>query len=108
MFAQFVLQRPHLKIRPLAIRATAEVLTPEARDTVERAFQSRVYNFYGSREINNLAAECPSGEGLHVNALGRYIEIVDEVRQAASRRRSRARPGDRPDQQLHALYPLRN
>jgi phenylacetate-CoA ligase len=79
VFAQFVLQRPHLKIRPLAIRATAEVLTPEARDTVERAFQSRVYNFYGSREINNLAAECPSGGGLHVNALGRYIEIVDEA-----------------------------
>jgi phenylacetate-CoA ligase len=37
-----------------------------------------VYNYYGSREVNNLAAECPRQEGLHMFASGRLVEVVDD------------------------------
>jgi phenylacetate-CoA ligase len=79
VFARFVLERPQWRIRPHAIKATADLLTDERRSVIERAFGCPVYNFYGSREVNNLAAECPARRGLHVNALTRYIEIVDDA-----------------------------
>ncbi|MBD3331985.1 hypothetical protein GF356_03970 [candidate division GN15 bacterium] len=65
-------------IRPLAIRSSAEMLYPHQREAIEQAFKAPVVNFYGSREINNLAAECPHRQGLHVMASGRVIEIVDQ------------------------------
>ena len=53
------------------------MLYENQRREIEKAFGCNVYNFYGSREINNLAAECPAGEGLHIMASGRIIEITD-------------------------------
>lgn len=79
LFARFLLSHPHFVVRPHAVKSTAEALTDSQRAVIERAFQAPVYNFYGSREINNLAAECPAHEGLHVNSLGRYVEVVDEL-----------------------------
>jgi phenylacetate-CoA ligase len=78
IFAKFLLDRPTLWIRPRAVKTTAEVLTDAGRKMIEQAFGCPVYNFYGSREINNLAVECPARCGLHINALSRYIEIVDD------------------------------
>jgi phenylacetate-CoA ligase len=78
LFSRFLLGRPDLRIRPLAAKSTAEVLTTAQKTLIETAFECPIYNFYGSREVNNLAAECPSRSGLHVNAPGRLIEIVDE------------------------------
>ena len=78
VFAKFLLERQESRIRPLAVKATADVLSEERRNIIEQAFGCPVYNFYGSREINNLAVECPARKGLHVNALSRYIEIVDD------------------------------
>lgn len=77
LLARFVSERPYLQIRPHAIKSTAETLLVEDRKVIEATFKCPVYNFYGSREVNNLAAECADREGLHINALGRYIEIVD-------------------------------
>jgi phenylacetate-CoA ligase len=78
IFAKFLLERQENRIRPVAVKTTADVLNEEQREIIERAFGCPVYNFYGSREINNLAVECPARSGLHVNALRRYIEIVDD------------------------------
>jgi phenylacetate-CoA ligase len=78
VFARFLLDRPELRIRPHAVRTTADVLQDEQRRLLEKVFACPVYNFYGSREVNNLAAECPAHEGLHVNSLTRYIEVVDD------------------------------
>ena len=79
MFARFLVERPELQIRPRAVRTTADVLNDPDRDVLEKAFACPVYNFYGSREVNNLAAECPAHQGLHVNSLTRYIEVVDDA-----------------------------
>jgi phenylacetate-CoA ligase len=42
-----------------------------------------VCNFYGSREVNNLAAECPERHCLHLISTWRFVEIVDEMGRAA-------------------------
>jgi phenylacetate-CoA ligase len=78
LFARFLLSHPELKVRPLAVKSTAEVLTQEERTRVEQAFGAPVYDFYGSREVNNVAAECRQQKGLHVNSINRFVEIVDE------------------------------
>jgi len=82
LFARFLRARPSLAIRPTAVKSTAEVLSDEERAVIEEAFQCPVYNFYGSREVNNLAAECQARNGLHVNALTRYLEVTDEAGQS--------------------------
>jgi phenylacetate-CoA ligase len=79
VFAKFLLERPQLRVRARAIKTTADVLSEGRREIIEKAFGCPVYNFYGSREINNLASECPAREGLHVSSLTRYIEIVDDA-----------------------------
>ncbi len=61
-----------------AIRSSAEVLWPHQRKIIEETFNSPVYNFYGSRETNNLAAECSEAKRLHLISTWRYIEITDE------------------------------
>ena len=66
----------NLKFR--AIRSAAEMLWPHQRRLIEETFNSPVYNFYGSREANNLAAECPEERRLHLISTWRYIEIIDD------------------------------
>ncbi|MDH4157031.1 MAG: hypothetical protein OEW00_07135 [candidate division Zixibacteria bacterium] len=67
-----------LAFRPVAVRSSAEMLLDFQRDAIEGAFRTRVYDFYGSRETNNIAAECPTHRGLHVFASGRIVEVVDD------------------------------
>jgi phenylacetate-CoA ligase len=78
LFSQYLLRRPEVRVRPVAVKSTAECLYGHEREIIEAAFACPVYNFYGSREVNNLAAECSARSGLHINALVRYIEILDE------------------------------
>jgi phenylacetate-CoA ligase len=77
-FAHFLFEQRQWRIRPRAVISSAEILTEEQRVVIESAFDAPVYNFYGSREVNNLAAECPACCGLHTNMLTRYLEIVDD------------------------------
>jgi phenylacetate-CoA ligase len=65
-------------LRFRAIRSAAETLWPAQRQLIEEAFQSPVYNFYGSREIPSLAAECPEEKRLHLISTWRYVETTDE------------------------------
>jgi phenylacetate-CoA ligase len=61
-----------------AIRSTAEMLRPQQRRLIEDALGSPVYDFYGSREVNNLAAECREEKRLHLISTWRIVEIVDD------------------------------
>lgn len=78
LVAKYLLERGRTVEGPVAIRSTAETLFPEQRKDIEKAFSSKVYNFYGSRECNNIAAECTMQNGLHVLAGTRIVEIVNE------------------------------
>ncbi|MDP2795368.1 MAG: hypothetical protein Q8O25_15025 [Sulfurisoma sp.] len=64
--ARFVLD--HRLPMPRTLRgvySTAEILTEEQREVMERAFSCPVFNQYGSREIPNIACECRQGN-MHV------------------------------------------
>ncbi len=76
-FAKFLLDRGMGGIRPRAVRSSAEILQPDARERIGRAFAAPVYDFYGCREVNCIAAECTAHEGLHVLAYGRILELLD-------------------------------
>jgi phenylacetate-CoA ligase len=65
--------------RPLkAIYATATMLTPAMRDTIEAVFGCKVFNRYGSREAGDIACECEHQRGMHINPMSLKMEVVDE------------------------------
>ena len=73
--AEYILAHDVRSIRPHSILSGAEVLSPDTRALVEKAFGCKVYNCYGSSEFGYIANECPHGN-LHVNAERVYLEIV--------------------------------
>jgi phenylacetate-CoA ligase len=64
--------------RPVAplrgVFTTAEKLYPQQRDVIGRVFGCRVFDCYGSSEVQNIAAECPHGR-MHVNADFVVLEV---------------------------------
>lgn len=77
-FAKYAVKNGFDDLRFKAIRSTAEILFPIQRKMIEEVFKSPVYNFYGSREVNNIAAECPEERRLHLISTWRYVEICDD------------------------------
>jgi phenylacetate-CoA ligase len=76
--ARFV-EREKINVHPqVAIMTSAGVLYPFMREKIEKVFQCRVYNRYGSREVGDIACEVPGLEGLWVAPWGTYVEIVDD------------------------------
>lgn len=75
-FAQFVEERG-TRVAPLrGVFTTAEKLYPQQREIISRVFGCRVYDCYGSSEVQNIAAECPRG-AMHVNADYVVLETDD-------------------------------
>lgn len=79
LVAKFINSTEPLTFVPLAVRSSAETLYDFQRREIERAFGTKVFNFYGSREINNLTGECSTHEGMHILSSGRIVEIVDDA-----------------------------
>jgi phenylacetate-CoA ligase len=66
-FADWAL-RTGVTVRPVrGSFTTAETLLPAQRQAIEAAFGGRVYDLYGSSEVQNIAAECPLGR-MHISA----------------------------------------
>lgn len=65
---------------PKVVASAAETLTQDMRDIIEKGFKTKIYDFYGSRETENLAGECVNGL-LHIFSFNNIIEIVDENNQ---------------------------
>lgn len=61
------------------ISTTTAPLTEAMRQTIETVFHGPVYSRYGSREIGDMACECPYQQGLHVNPMYVYLEVVDDA-----------------------------
>ena len=78
-FAEFI-ESAGRRVRPLSgVFTTAEKLYPQQRAVLTRVFGCRVYDLYGSSEVQNIAAECPHGR-MHINA--DYV-VVETDRAAA-------------------------
>lgn len=76
LFARHVTDRGIEGIRPQGIICSAEVLTPQNRELIERTFHCPVFDRYGSREFAVIASECAVHEGLHVNAENLWVETL--------------------------------
>ena len=62
-------------VKPLrGVFTTAEKLYPQQRAVISRVFGCRVYDCYGSSEVQNIAAECPHGR-MHINADFVVLEV---------------------------------
>ncbi|WP_289139693.1 phenylacetate--CoA ligase family protein [uncultured Brevibacillus sp.] len=61
---------------PRAIMTSAGTLYPHMRETIERVFQTKMFNRYGSTEVGDVACECDRHKGLHVSTPTHFVEIV--------------------------------
>jgi phenylacetate-CoA ligase len=76
-FARVVRARGRrLRVRPRAIRATAEVLSSADRALVQEVLGGPVYDYYGARDAGPIAGECDARDGLHAFADVTHVEIV--------------------------------
>jgi phenylacetate-CoA ligase len=73
-FAEY-LQERGTRYRPRTIITTAEVLSEANRKLLTAAFKSEPYDFYGSRDVGMIAAECSEHEGLHFHPWGSFVEF---------------------------------
>ncbi len=60
-----------------AVMTTSETLLPQMRRTITEAFQSEVFDQYGSNEFGRIAGECETHVGYHLNMDSAYVEILD-------------------------------
>jgi phenylacetate-CoA ligase len=68
--------------KPRAIVTTSEALRPEMREIIERVFEAKAYEEYGSVENCVLATECEHGR-MHVHPDFGFVELLRPDRTAA-------------------------
>lgn len=83
VFANHLLKNKQFKIQPKAVFTSASTLLPQNRRTIEKAFNCKVYDVYGSREISGIAAQCGQHEGLHVSDETVVSEIIKDGQTAS-------------------------
>jgi len=76
LFAKFLQHREIKNIRPRVVITQAEKLFPQQRQLIEGVFNCEVFDFYGSREVSAMAAECPQHQGYHISAENVILEFV--------------------------------
>lgn len=63
---------------PKGILTSGEQLDSWQRELIEAHFRSKVFNFYGCREVGIIAQECDRRTGLHTIPENVIIEIIDD------------------------------
>ena len=76
IFCEHVLESRRPIHRPTAVVCTAEALLDDQRETIERVFDQKIFEHYGSREFGMIAAECKAHSGLHVATPAVYLEYI--------------------------------
>jgi phenylacetate-CoA ligase len=66
---------------PKAVVSSAETLSDEMREVIESGFNTKVYDFYGSREAPCLAGECSEGS-MHIFSFLHHLEVLNDDNQA--------------------------
>lgn len=77
MMANYLNDKHVKDVRPRAVITAAETLNEHMRKTIERAFNCPVFDYYGTREIGAIAAECKEHAGYHISAENVVVEFVD-------------------------------
>jgi phenylacetate-CoA ligase len=76
LVAQYLLRNRDLRCGVPAVISTGEPLFGHMRDTIETAFDARVFDSYGAREVALIAQECPAHTGMHINAESVIVETA--------------------------------
>jgi len=71
-------------ICPRILITSAESLDEITKGRVQAVWDIERFNSYGAVEVGRIATECPSHEGLHVNADHLILECLDGTRPAGS------------------------
>ncbi|MDH5266412.1 MAG: phenylacetate--CoA ligase family protein [Candidatus Bathyarchaeota archaeon] len=83
-------------ISPRIVIGTAELLSKKMRDSIESSFGVKMFDFYGSVEVERLAWECEEWNGYHMDIDAQVIEFVRNEEIAA--------PGERGKIIVTCLY----
>jgi len=68
-----------LKLPPIkSIVTTAELLTNDAKEQIEKTFNTKVFNGYACGEINGIAYQCIHRAGFHVSEERCIVEVVND------------------------------
>lgn len=73
--AEAAQEREAKEINPRLVYTSCELLTPQARKTINSVF-AETYDFYGSVEFGRFAWECPEHIGYHIDIDSVVLEIV--------------------------------
>jgi phenylacetate-CoA ligase len=73
------LDRTGRRLPMRAVFTSSETLHPVQREVIERAFQCRLFDFYGLAERTIFAAECEAHCGRHLAEDFGYTEVVNEA-----------------------------
>ncbi|NCC71067.1 phenylacetate--CoA ligase family protein [bacterium] len=76
-FAKYAIKYNIKVYAPKGILCTAGSLDFEMRKTIEKAFNIRVFNRYGSREVGDIACEDKTNLGLRISVWNNKLEILD-------------------------------
>jgi phenylacetate-CoA ligase len=73
-------EKRHMALhRPKKLICAAESLRGYMREEIESVFATKAYDFYGSREIANIAGECDAGR-LHLFDFWNCVELLDDTK----------------------------
>lgn len=75
------IEKNKLVLYPLIIKSAGEKLFPFQREKIETVFKSKVFDFYGARDIPMVAQECEKHNGLHLMMENVYAEILNSENQ---------------------------
>lgn len=77
-FANYLERTGTIMHAPKGIITTAGTLYEPMRTQIEKVFQTKTYNRYGSREVGDMACNCSAQDGLHLSVWNHYFEMLDE------------------------------
>jgi phenylacetate-CoA ligase len=78
MFACYLRDNGIDDLRPRSIVSTSMMLLAQERVVIEEAFDCKVTNRYGCEEVGLIACECEQHQGMHLNTLQLFVEVVDD------------------------------
>lgn len=84
MMAKYLLESGIDYVRPRSVITSAETLFDFRRKTIEEAFGCPVFDYYGSREVGAIAAECEEHCGYHISAENVVMEFIRDGEHVAA------------------------
>jgi len=83
-------KRGHSPVKPRLVFTTGELLNPDDRELINRAFSVRLRDILGIVEMGDVAWQCPQVQGYHLSIDSLLAEVGGS---RIGRKGSRTRPG---------------